>query len=133
MERSGVRDGRTSYQRALDAAAVREQQRRDECWRFWAGYRPATVGECQSSTEAAALVQIEAQARGRRRAPIPNMERGEERTAQVRKRGGYAWGGIGMVDIIAAWRVACAEHDAGRTLPHSDRARGSVDRVVQWG
>jgi len=138
----------TSFQRALEMAEARAVQRRAESWRFWAGYEPDAVGACQSSTEAAALARVEVMARRAVRksptlpSPIAIGEGNRRRTPPLTpphymERG---IGGIGMADIIAAWRVACAEHDARRTPPpapsplHGEGGRGGVvDRVIQWG
>ena len=117
----------TSFQRALEAAEARADARRAESWRFWAGYEHASVGACQSSTEAVALARVEATAKARWWQPL-------ERVTPITQ--------IGMVDIIAAWRVACAEHDAtigerkktdSTGAVPTKAAVGWVDRVVQWG
>lgn len=122
----------TSFQRALEMAEARAAQRRAEIWRFWAGYEPDAVGACQSSTEAAALARVEVMARGRRTSPLTPLRSNREGRREI------GIGGIGMADIMAAWRVACAEHDARRSSPptpfRSNReGSGVVDRVIQWG
>lgn len=128
----------TSFQRALEMAEARAEARRAESWRFWAGYEHASVGECRSSTEAAAMARIEVQARGRRPSPPRHLAMRESGKGEW-ERGGAEWGGIGMVDIIAAWRVACAEHDAKRggmkrmSVRQRDGVSRAVDRVIQWG
>lgn len=102
----------TSFQRALEAAEARAEARRAESGRFWAGYEHDQVGPCQSSTEAAALGQIEAWAKAR-------SGRTKRRVTPITQ--------IGMVDIMAAWRAACVEHD------QRQREAVTVDMFEMYG
>lgn len=87
----------TSFQRALEQADKREWQRAATADRFWAHYERDAVGECHSSTEQAALAQIEVEARAR--------------TEPRQKDPAIPLDEIGMQDLMDVWREATLEHD----------------------